>query len=219
MRHFGSGDGKFDNREHAGRLLGERLAEGDWSSPVVLGLPRGGVPVAGAVARILDAPLDVVVARKIGAPDQPEFGLGAVTADGPPHYDQASLTMLGLTEENLSRTCAGERAEARRREELYHQGRAPIPVDGRDVIVVDDGLATGVTAWAALNRLRGTSARRLVFAAPVCAPDAAESLGHTVDRIECLICPPDFRAVGQFYVDFSQTTDEDVLAVLAAATG
>ncbi|HKS48430.1 MAG TPA: phosphoribosyltransferase family protein [Amycolatopsis sp.] len=204
----------FPDRRAGGLHLGERLREREWHDPLVLGLARGGVVVAHAVAELLEAPLDVVVARKIGAPGRPEFGVGAVTARGEPTYDKRSLALLGLDPADLTMTCERERAEARRREELYLRGRAPLPRAGRDVIIVDDGLATGVTARAALRAVREDGPRTLVFAAPVCAPDAAAGLKGDADEVDCLLAPQAFRAVGQWFADFAQTTDEEVIALL-----
>jgi predicted phosphoribosyltransferase len=210
-------DRRFTDRHTAGRMLAARLADEDWHEPVVLGLARGGVPVAYEVARTLRAQLAVQVVRKIGAPGQPEFGLGAVTAGGPPVYDHGSLLALGLTEDDLRATCEREEAEARRRAELYGRDRDPGPLEGRDLIVCDDGLATGVTARAALRHLRREQPRTLAFAAPVCAPDASERLLTEADQVHCVARPAYFQAVGQFYRDFHQTTDQDVLALLDAA--
>ncbi|GAA4536013.1 phosphoribosyltransferase [Amycolatopsis samaneae] len=207
----------FTDRRDGGRRLAGLLRERPWSDPVVLGLARGGVPVAGEVAAALGAPLDVVVARKIGAPGHPEFGLGAVTPDGPPTYDERTLAVLGLDAGDLAESCAAERAEARRRVACYQGNRTPEPRRGRDVLVVDDGLATGVTARAALGAVRAGRPRRLVFAAPVCAPDAVAALRGVADEVVCVAAPEDFRAVGQWYDDFGQTTDREVVAVLGAA--
>ncbi|SFQ42679.1 Predicted phosphoribosyltransferase [Amycolatopsis arida] len=204
----------FLDRAEAGRRLARVLREQEWVDPVVLGLPRGGVPVAAVVAEELGAPLDVTVARKIGAPGRPELGVGAVTAEGPPIFDDDSLGLLGLTRADLNRTCAAERAEARRRQELYQRGRAPVPREGRDVIVVDDGLATGVTARAALRALGEDRPRRLVFAAPVCAPRSADRLRDAADDVVCVAEPENFRAVGQWYADFRQTSDDEVIEAL-----
>jgi putative phosphoribosyl transferase len=207
----------FADRAEAGARLAERLAAMSWSNPVVLGLARGGVPIAVRVADALGAPLDVAVARKIGAPGHPEFGVGAVTADGPPRYDERTLAQLGLTPDDLRETCERERAEARRRLQRYRQGRDPVPLAGRDVLLVDDGLATGVTARAALGELRPAGPARLVFAAPVCARDSRDALcaGTDADGVVCVSAPPEFGAVGLWYRDFRQTSDEDVLAALA----
>lgn len=209
---------RFADRRTAGRQLAGWVRQQEWSDPVVLGLARGGVPVAAEVARELDAPLDVAVSRKIGAPGRPEFGVGAVTADGPPYYDERILRMLGLDHGDLEQACADQRAEARRRVRRYLRGREPVAVRGRDVLVVDDGLATGVTATAAVRDVRQAEPRRLVFAAPVCAPEAAAQLRAEVDEVICLAEPEDFAAVGQWYDDFAQTTDNDVVSLVRAAS-
>ncbi|WP_158890208.1 phosphoribosyltransferase [Amycolatopsis anabasis] len=207
----------FPDRREAGRRLAARLRERRWFDPVVLGLPRGGVPVAAPVAEALGAPLDVVVARKIGAPDQPEFGVGAVTASGPPYYDERSLDLLGLTRQDLAKACEEERAEARRRMELYRNGYQAARCAGRAVIVIDDGLATGVTATAALRAVRDENPRELVFAAPVCARDGAVRLRDEADGVVCLEWPELFLAVGQWYEDFPQTSDNEVIGLLENA--
>lgn len=215
---------RFADRREAGARLGAYLRElARWElpgpDPVVLGLARGGVLVAAMVAEALGAPLDVAVARKIGAPGQPEFGVGAVTAEGPPYYDERTLAVLGLTPEDLRADCERERAEARRRLERYRDGRDPLPVAGRDLVLVDDGLATGVTARAALHELRRAGPRRLVFAAPVCARDSALALRGTADDVVCLAAPARMGGVSRWYRDFRQTTDGEVLAALTAGRG
>lgn len=207
----------FADRESAGRALAGRLLERSWSDPVVLGLPRGGVPVAHVVAVELGAALDVVVARKIGAPGQPELALGAVTAEGPPTYDERTLRTLGLGHEELAATCEQEREEARRRVRQYLDDRDPVPLSGRDVILVDDGLATGATARAALRMLRGHEPNRLVLAVPVAAPTAADALRDEADDVVCVLEPPRFRAVGTWYRDFRQVPDSEVVELLADA--
>jgi putative phosphoribosyl transferase len=207
----------FADRHDAGARLAALLQDEHWSDPVVLGLARGGVPIALRVAEALDAPLEVAVARKIGAPGHPEFGLGAVTADGPAVYNDSALAALGLTRDDLREDCERERAEARRRLQRYRHGRSPLPIAGRDGLLVDDGLATGVTARAALSELRAARPRRLVFAAPVCARDSQAALQAEgdADEVICVCVPPQFGAVGLWYRDFRQTSDEEVLAALA----
>lgn len=209
----------FADRTDAGRQLADRLRGGQWTDPVVLGLARGGVPVAAEVARELGAPLDVAVSRKIGAPGRPEFGVGAVTAEGPPFFDQRTLSMLGLQPQDLERTCERERQEARRRVRRYQNGRGPVRTRDRDVLLVDDGLATGVTATAALRAVRQGQPRRLVFAAPVCAPDSAAALREETDEVICVAEPAKLGAVSLWYDHFGQTSDEEVIELLRAAAG
>ncbi|CAM03030.1 putative phosphoribosyltransferase [Saccharopolyspora erythraea NRRL 2338] len=203
----------FQDRRHAGRLLAERLRELELVDPVVLGLARGGVPVAAEVAGALDAPLRVAVARKIGAPGQPELALGAVTAQGPATYDPRLLRSFHLDEQALQSDCEREREEARRRERAYQKGD-PLPLAGRDVVLVDDGLATGATARAAVRMLRESSPRSVVLAVPVGAPDAVAALRREADTVVCVLQPVAFAAVGQWYRNFRATTDEEIYQVL-----
>lgn len=212
-------DEVFADRDEAGRRLAEQLAAITMTNPVVFGLARGGVIVAEPVAAALAAPLEVAVARKIGAPGRRELGVGAVTADGPPIYDERSLQILRLRPEDLARSCEAERAEARRRVERYRDGRSPEPVAGRDVVLVDDGLATGVTARAAVGALREQQPRRVLLAVPVGARGSAELLATEVDELICLHRPHEFGAVGLWYRDFGQVDDDEVLAALARNRG
>ncbi|TLW94373.1 phosphoribosyltransferase [Saccharomonospora piscinae] len=209
----------YADRGEAGRVLAEALRDADWVEPVVLGLARGGVPVAAEVAAALGAPLGVAVARKIGAPGRPEFGVGAVTAHGPVVVDEYSVRMVGMTHDELDQAGDAQREEALRRLGVYQRGRDPERLEGRDVIVVDDGLATGVTATAALRALRREGPRRLVFAAPVCAPPAAAALRAEADAVVCVSEPPQFQAVGQWYRNFSQTGDDEVVTLLDRYAG
>jgi predicted phosphoribosyltransferase len=209
---------RFHDHRQAGQQLATALvkwmAEHRATDPVVLALPRGGVPVAAEVARSLGVPLDVLVARKIGVPGSPEVGIGAIAGEEPPVYDRQSLQMLGMAEDELAADVARERTELHRREYLYRGGRPAPAVEGRTVLVVDDGLATGVTARAALRSLRRANPARLVLAAPVCAPEAAEAVLEEADDLVCLDRPPSFRSVGEWYEEFPQVSDDEVIATL-----
>ncbi|MFC4852581.1 phosphoribosyltransferase [Actinophytocola glycyrrhizae] len=208
---------RFVDREHAGReLAGVLTRHVHDDRPLVLALPRGGVPVAVEVAAATGGDLDIVVARKIGAPGQPEFGVGALAEDGPPVLDRPTLADLGVTEADLTETIRSERAEIGRRTRRYRDGRPAPAVAGREVILVDDGLATGVTARAALRWLREQGPRRVVLAAPTCAGQAERELAKEADEIVCLHSPPSFYAVGQAYADFRQVGDDDVIRLLRA---
>ncbi|GAA0255252.1 phosphoribosyltransferase [Cryptosporangium japonicum] len=209
----------FADRAEAGRALAVAVTEHlkDHEVPLVLGLPRGGVPIARTVAAAVHGELDVVVARKIGVPWHRELGVGAVTVDGPALFDRGLLDQVGLTLEELEPDVERERAEAVRRTERYRGGRPAPVVTGRTVVVVDDGLATGATARAALRSLRSLRPGHLVFASPVCAPQAVAMLRSEADAVVCVAAPPEFRAVGYHYRSFPQLTDGEVEAELAAA--
>ena len=202
---------RFANRQEAGRALAARLADHPWHDLLVLGLPRGGVPVAKEVATKLNAELDVVVARKIGAPGHPEYGVGAVTADSEPIYDPSVLRALNLTEEQLARTCDEERKEAGRRTSLYRKDKPPLQITDRDVIVIDDGLATGVTAKAALHWIARHEPRSLTMAVPVAAKESIRTFRTPVVAV---LVPKHFGAVSRWYDRFDQTTDDEVLRAL-----
>lgn len=210
---------RFHDRRQAGRELAGQLLEwqdshGPPAEPLVLALPRGGVPVAAEVARALRAPLDVVVARKIGMPGQPEAGIGAVAGDGPPLFDGRALNALGLSEERLAADVEREREEVRRREELYRSSRPAPRLAGRTVILVDDGLATGVTARAALRYLRRAEPGVLVLAVPVCSAQTAAEMRGEADYLVAVHQPRYFHAVGEWYEDFDQVPDADVVEIL-----
>lgn len=209
---------QFRDRREAGKALAEKLAgkqrEGRLPEPVVLALPRGGVPVGDEIARALGAPLDVVVARKIGAPFQPELGVGAVAGNAGPVYDPVLLEHLGLSERDLAPTAEREQAELRRRTEVYRKGRGSLDLTGRSAVIVDDGVATGSTARAALRAVREVGPVRSVLAAPVCSKEALKQLSGEADEIVCVYVPPAFGAVGFWYTDFPQLSDEEVLDIL-----
>lgn len=207
----------FADRAEGGRRLAERISETELADAVVLALPRGGVAVGYEVARLLEAPLDVLVTRKIGYPHQPELGVGAIAEGGEPVYDEYLLRRLNLTPADLTETVAAEREELSRRVEAYRGARALPPVAGRDVIVVDDGLATGGTARAALRAIREQGPRKLVLAAPVSATDTTEAMQKEADEVVVLATPLNFRAVGQWFRRFDQLTDEDVIDLLRRA--
>ncbi|WP_231645130.1 phosphoribosyltransferase [Sciscionella sediminilitoris] len=203
----------FRDRDQAGTKLGEALRTRDWWRPLVLGIARGGVPVGAALARTIGAELDVVVARKVGAPGQPEFGVAAVTAHGPVVESEAFPEVTWRPGE-FDRACAQERNTALRREHRYHGADETTDRTGRDVLLVDDGLATGITATAALRAERNRGPRRLVLAVPVASVTAARCLRPETDEVFCLARPTDFSAVGQYYERFDQVADAEVTALL-----
>ena len=208
----------FEDRRDAGRQLAERLASYAEERPVVFALPRGGVPVGAEVSRSLGAPLEVIVSRKLGAPGQPEFGIGAVTPGGVRVLNERAVQALGIQENYLQMVSTRELAEAERRLRLFRGEGRPYPdLEGRTAILVDDGLATGVTARAALLALRRMNPQRLVLAVPVCAVQTAELLRPETDELICLLAPADLEAVGLWYRNFEQTSDEEVVRLLEQA--
>jgi putative phosphoribosyl transferase len=206
---------RFRSRPDAGCRLAEQLQRLRAEDPLVVGLARGGVPVAAEVAGALGAPLDVLVVRKLGCPWQPELGVGAIGEDGVTIVNRPLVASLGLTPQEVEAVARRERAELERRLDRYRAGRPAHPVEGRTVILVDDGMATGSTARAAVRVLRARGARRVVVAVPVASAEAVRALGGVADEVVALRTPTWFLAVGQFYEDFAQTTDQDVTRLLA----
>lgn len=206
----------FADRRDAGRRLAPLLVPYRDRSPVVFALPRGGVPVGYEVALTLGAPLDVALVRKIGAPFNPEYGIGAVVDGDPPvtFVDEDLVRRLGVGGDYVSRTAQSALAEIARRRALYRTNRPPVPVAGRTAIVVDDGIATGSTMRVALRALRLSGAARLVMAAPVAPPDTLADLRDECDDAVCVAVPEDFPAVGAFYRDFRQLGDSEVIDLL-----
>ena len=204
----------FEDRLDAGARLAEALKEHAGPEAVILGIPRGGVIVAEVVARTLGAPLDVVVPRKIGAPGNPELGLGAV-APGVRVLDPWLIERLGVSEGYLEREIAAQEREIERRLHAYREGRPPVDVAGRTAVVVDDGVATGGTAVAALRWAKAQGADKVVLAVPVAPPQTMERLRHESDDVVALATPEPFFAVGEWYRDFDQTADTEVVAALA----
>lgn len=210
----------FADRREAGRQLARAVIGHDLPLPlVVLALPRGGVPVAVQVARALRAPLDLLLVRKIGAPWQPELAIGAVVEGEPPDVvvDDALQAAVGARRDWIERQAAEAMREIARRRAVYLAGRAPVPVRGATVVLVDDGIATGATVRAALKALRRRAPARVVLAVPVAPPETLASLRPDVDGIVCLAQPSPFEAVGCYYTRFGQVGDDEVVASLAEA--
>jgi putative phosphoribosyl transferase len=208
----------FRNRQEAGRLLiGRLVAYADRTDVVILALPRGGVPVAFEIASALHAPLDVMVVRKLGVPGHEELAMGAIASGGVQVINEEVVRHLGLTPAVLASVAAIERHELARREQTYRGERSPVTVEGRTVILVDDGLATGSTMRAAVAALRKRGPARIVVAVPTAAPETCEELKAEVDEMVCATTPTPFYGVGQWYDDFSQTTDEEVRNLLEQA--
>ena len=207
---------RYADRQHAGEVLAsavrKRITEGD--DLLVLGIPRGGVAVARPVAEALGADLDVAVARKLGAPGQSELAIGAVTPKGPPFLNFSLIAALGVGEDTLVAEVERQRAEASRREDLYRAGRGPLACARRQVVIVDDGVATGATVVAVARMVRAADAASVVVAVPVGAAETLAALANEADEVVCPLVPRWFHAVGEFYDDFSQLDDTAVLAVL-----
>jgi len=207
----------FANRQDAGHRLAAQLAQYKDRRPVILAMPRGGVPVAAEVAAELEAPLDLVLVRKIGVPTQPELAMGAVVDGRAPIIvrNEDVIRMAGVADAEFTAICDKELAEIERRRRVYLGTREPVDVAGRVVIVVDDGIATGATTRAALRGVRQRKPAEIVLAVPVAPTDTIASLASEADTIVCLESYVDFGAIGYFYKDFTQTTDQEVIDILA----
>ena len=205
---------RFQDRRDAGQQLAERLEPYRQARPVVFAIPRGGVPVGAEVARGLNAELDVVVARKLGAPFQAELALGAVTSDGERFLNDEIISQLGVDDAYLDQVTREQGDEARRREQRFRGGRPPAAVEGRTVLLVDDGLATGATMRVAARSLRKRAPGRLVVAVPVGSQEACAALREDADDVICLAQPEPFYAIGLHYQSFEQVDDAEVIALL-----
>ena len=206
----------FADREEAGTLLGERVAGLRLARPLVLGVPRGGVVVAARLAQVMGAPLDIVVPRKIGAPRNPELAIGAVGPDGELVVDQELARLVGASPAYIAREVQRQVEEVRRRLEVYRRELPPWDPAGMDVVVVDDGVATGYTVVAAVRAVRRRGPASLTVAVPVAPPEAIPRLQAEADTVVCLLTPSPFYAVGQFYRHFPQVSDEEVTGLLRA---
>jgi putative phosphoribosyl transferase len=204
----------FVDRVDAGRRLASALADFAGKKGVVLAIPRGGVVVAFEIARALSLPLDVIIPRKIGAPENPELAIGAVAEDGTAILDNQLIKYLGVSREYVQEETERQKQEIKRRLKLYRQDASYIDARGLDVIVVDDGIATGSTMKAALASVKNRGAASVTVAVPVGPPSTIEELNALADRVVCLYTPEFFQAIGEFYQDFNQTQDSEVIALL-----
>lgn len=218
---FGPGDGdvRFADRRDAGRRLAALLGDLRYEYPVVVGIPRGGVPVAAEVARALEAPLDVVLVRKVGAPGNPEYGIGALAENDVLVIDKDVVRQLRIGPAELDAVVERARRELSERSASRYAARPRLAVAGKTVLLVDDGLATGHTAQAAAYSLRERGAARVILAVPVAAPASAQELRKWVDEVVCAQTPSDLWAIGLWYEDFSPTSEEEVAASLAENSG
>jgi predicted phosphoribosyltransferase len=207
-------DARFADRTDAGEQLGAALSERGVAADLVLAIPRGGLPLGRAVADALGAPLDVVVAQKIGAPGNPEYAVGAVASDGSVWRNEEAIRLTGTSEGYFESERAEVAEKARRKAERYRGDRAAPDLTGKTVVVVDDGVATGSTVRACLEMLRASDAERVVLAVPVGPPDTVDELQTLADEVVCLQTPRGFRGVGQFYEQFGQVSDEEAMAYL-----
>lgn len=209
-----SGSDRFADRADAGQRLALQLADLKASEPIVLALPRGGVPVAAEIARALAAPLEVFAVRKLGAPANPEYGVGAIAEDGTRVIDPETTALLGIHNDELEEVASAQRAEMARQLRAYRGDRPAPDLHRRTVLLVDDGAATGLTDLAAIHAVRRQEPRWLVLAVPVCSPPALELLRGEADQVFCLRAPQSFHGVSEWYRDFSQVSDQEVIDAL-----
>jgi putative phosphoribosyl transferase len=209
----------FHDREHAGRELAARLARLGLRQPIVLALPRGGVPIGAAIASALDAPLDLIMVRKVGAPGNPELAVAAIVEGDPPEIvlNRETMASYGLSDDQVAKLAEEERRELERRQSAYRGNRKPASVGGKTVIVVDDGAATGTTMKAVLKALKHRSPREIVVALPVAPPETVRDFEADADRVICLSQPRQFMALGYHYERFPQLSDAEVMESLDAA--
>ncbi|HKJ59010.1 MAG TPA: phosphoribosyltransferase family protein [Halobacteriales archaeon] len=205
----------FSDRTDAGEQLAEVVDGHDVEADVVLAIPRGGLPVARVVADRLGVPLDVVAARKIGAPHNPELAIGSVASDGTVWLNDRMIHDIGVDEDYLDAQSEVEREAAEEKLQRYREGREPLDLEGKTVLIVDDGVATGATTIACIRQVKNAGAERVVLAVPVGPPDSIERLRSEADDVIAVETPPHFGAVGQFYADFGQVSDEEAMAYLS----
>ena len=203
----------FEDRQHAGRLLAQAIDSMKLIDPVVLAIPRGGVVVGYEIAKRIECPIDVIIPRKVGAPFEPELAVGAVTEDGTLYVNERICNIYGISKSYLDAEAQAQIREIKRRAELYRKGTGPISITGKTVILVDDGIATGATMKAAIMSVKKYSPRTVIVAVPVGAKETVDLLKTEVDVV-ALHAPEDMGAVGEFYRNFEQTSDEDVIVIL-----
>lgn len=207
----------FENRQEAGKQLAIKLAKFQDESPIVLALPRGGIPIGFEIAKALHAPMDVLVVRKIGSPYNPELGIGAIAEDNVQVLDESTINLLKISKKELNRAINKQRKEVKRRVTLYRNNN-PLPIlKNKVIILVDDGLATGVTARCAIAFIKKRKPRQLIFASPVCAYGTVGKFKNLVDNVICITTPVNFAAVGSWYRQFEQVTDEEATKILQAS--
>jgi putative phosphoribosyl transferase len=208
----------FKNRQDAGKQLSEKLAQyKNNSNTIVLGLPRGGVVVAFEIAQALHLPMDIIVPRKIGAPGNPELAIGAITEDGEGIFDERMILDYGVSQDYLTKEIQKEKQEALRRLKLYRGTRSPLHLKNKIALLVDDGIATGATMRAAIKSAKAKDASKIIVAIPTAANDSLEKIKKEADEVLCLDAPPLFFAIGEFYQDFPQIEDKEVIDLMSQA--